>query len=379
MSEYVKVAGFKFPHPVIGMGAELKNTVSLGCRKNLYMSQCIGDLEDPENASSHDMAVREISLLADENIAAVAVDLHPDMYSTLSGKALADKLGIPVFEVQHHHAHAVSCMVEHGLSECLSLVYDGTGLGTDGTIWGAELIYSELASFQRLATFAPVPLPGGDAAVRQPARQLVARWFSAGMKIEESWLRRIGVTPEICEIWISQCRQSVNAPISHSAGRLFDAFSMLLGLSPQIIQFEAQPAINIEAEAIRNYGSSPRKTIPFSTFEKNNLLFVDWSPAFREVRIPDTDGQSCDLALSFHKSVAEASIKMIEYGLTKRDTRSIVLTGGCFVNRLLREFLSSELEKRGLKVFMNTKMPAGDGGVSAGQVVAAAARMKEST
>ena len=102
------------------------------------MSPCIGDLEDPDNATSHDNAVREISLLSDEKIAAVAVDLHPDMYSTLSGKSLAEKMGIPVFEVQHHHAHAVSCMVEHDLPECLALVYDGTGLGTDGTVWGCR-------------------------------------------------------------------------------------------------------------------------------------------------------------------------------------------------------------------------------------------------
>ena len=377
MFEYSKIGEFNFPHPVIGMGAELKNTVSLGYRGNLYMSPCIGDLEDPDNATSHDNAVREISLLSDEKIAAVAVDLHPDMYSTLSGKSLAEKMGIPVFEVQHHHAHAVSCMVEHDLPECLALVYDGTGLGTDGTVWGAELLYSELASFQRLASFAPVPLPGGDAAVRQPARQLVARWFSAGMKIEEPWLRRIGVTPEVCEIWISQCQKSVNAPLSHSAGRLFDAFSMLLGLSPQVIQFEAQPAINLEAEAQRNSGDSPQKKIPYSTFEKNNLFLVDWSPAFREHKIPDIDGQSASLANSFHKSVAEASVEMIEYGLSKRKTRNIVLSGGCFVNRLLRGLLLDKLEKRGLKVFINKKMSVGDGGISAGQVVAATARMKE--
>ncbi len=375
MVEYVKVGEFKYPSAAMGMGAELKNTVSLGFRGGLYMSPCAGDLGDPANADAHDGAVRGLLELAGGGLSAVGVDLHPDMYSTVGGRALAAGKGVPVFEVQHHHAHAVSCMFEHGLDECLALVFDGTGLGPDGAVWGAELLWSDAVSYKRLASFAAVPLPGGDAAVREPARQLVARWRSAGVEIEDAWLDRLGVSPEACRIWLEQCGKSVNAPISHAAGRLFDSYAMLLGLSPRTIEFEAQPAVNLEAEAAKYSAGPGCAAVPYSCVERDGMFFIDWSPAFREINLADARHRTAEFAYSFHLSVVEASVRMIEFGLSRCAARGVVLSGGCFVNRFLKTLLPSRLGERGLNVFMNMVLSCGDAGVSAGQALSSAARL----
>ncbi|MCZ7581890.1 MAG: hypothetical protein M5R36_00385 [Deltaproteobacteria bacterium] len=161
----------------------------------------------------------------------MAVDAHPDFHSSRIGRFAAGERGITVVEVQHHHAHALSCMAEHGLDEAVALVFDGTGLGTDGTIWGAELLHVDGVGFERLGSFAPVRLPGADAAVRYPARQLAARFFDAGVYADDR-LQCIGASVDQIHAWHGQCARGFNAPFTHAAGRLFDAVSVALGLAP---------------------------------------------------------------------------------------------------------------------------------------------------
>ena len=311
---------------------------------------------------------------------AVAVDLHPDMHSTAYGEAIAAQLGVPVHRIQHHHAHAAACMVEHGIEQALALVFDGTGYGPDGSIWGAELLLAEFKDFKRLATFAPAALPGGDTAVKRPLRQLAARLFQAGATPDSI----AGFMPQLkraeLETWQVQCSNKLNAPLSHAAGRLFDAFAALIGVAPETVSFEGQAAIRLETFARRANGITaqlPEK--PFICRQTGALLELDWSLLFTDfTRFRNLDTSSKNsLALAFHHAVAAACISMIKHALDAGcRTPDVVLSGGVFQNRLLVSILVPELEKLGLNVRLHRKVPPNDGGISLGQAAVALHQIK---
>ena len=212
-------------------GADSKNTVSIIYKKDnlLAFSKNNGPLSEPESAEKLEHTVSELFKTARPEI--IAVDLHPDYYSTVHGEKIAKKHKIPILKIQHHHAHAFSCMAEHRLDESLALVFDGTGYGTDGILWGAELLYVNRNGFKRIATFAAAPLPGGDVSVREPSRQLIGRMFFSACS-DKTHLKKIcrkyDIDYEHARIWIEQAEKNINCPYSHSAGRLFDSVSFLL-------------------------------------------------------------------------------------------------------------------------------------------------------
>ena len=378
----------KFNKTVLAMGAELKNCIALAYDKEVVVSPHIGDLETPEAVDGLRSVAKCFPDFLKKQPEIVAVDLHPDMHSTRIGVEIANKLNVPVVKVQHHHAHAAACMAENGLKESLALVFDGTGFGTDGTIWGAELLYVDEDGFSRLATFSPVPLPGGDAAVYHPARQLVGRYYAAGIEMTEEMLENYDISRQEYEIWKAQCEKGINAPLTHAAGRLFDSFAVLAGVSPASITYEGQGAIRLEAEAKRAMQNNEKLlSLPFDVIEKNDMLYVDWSELFRRQasgighqelrttlrRFSSYGGQADHglLALSFHKAVVSAAVKMLEFGLGKVFTRNVVLTGGVFMNKILTSFMSEEIKCRGLNAYTHKKIPPNDGGISVGQTVIA--------
>lgn len=357
---------------VLAMGADMKNAIAVAYGDRVVLSPHIGDLDSPEALDGFEQVVRTLPYFLDRRPEAVAVDLHPDMQATRRGRILADQGGLPVVEVQHHHAHAAACLAEHGLREGLALVMDGTGWGPDGTVWGAELLDVRAGGFTRCATFAPVRLPGGDRAVRQPVRQLVARFVEAGLEISDAWRERLGVTEEEVTVWTRQCRQSLNAPLSHAAGRVFDAFSVLLGCAPDTVTYEGQPAIRLEAAAAGGRkGEFP--DIPFGTREVEGMLQIDWSPAFRMLSESARDGArpSSQVAMAVHCAIVRAAKAMVVYGLGRTKGRVIALSGGVFMNRILNDLLVPELEERGLTVLRHRQVPPGDGGLALGQAVVA--------
>ena len=366
-------ADIKFNKTVLAMGAELKNCIALAYYYDVVVSPHIGDLESSEAVDSLKSVVKCFPDFLKKQPELIAVDLHPDMHSTRLGVKIAESMDIPVIKVQHHHAHAVSCMAEHGLKEALALVFDGTGLGTDGTIWGAEALYIKENSFSRFATFSPVQLPGGDAAVYHPARQLVGRFNAAGIKITGKMLSNYGVTAEEYKIWCMQCKKGLNAPLTHAAGRLFDSFSAGLGISPLRITYEGQGAIRLETEAKKALNKNEKLlSLPFDAIEKNGMLYIDWNKLFlfladKNKSIPDNYVSL--MALSFHKTVAAAAIRMLEYSLSKISTENIILSGGVFMNKILTAFLVEEIERKGLKVYLHRKVPPNDGGIALGQAV----------
>ena len=356
---------------VLAMGAELKNTIAVGAGAEVFLSPHVGDLEAPEAVEGLRQVVESLPRFLELAPEVVAVDLHPDLHSTRLGRDVAGRLGLPVVEVQHHHAHAAACMAEHGLDEALALVFDGTGLGPDGTIWGAELLHVAPGRYARLGTFAAVPLPGGDAAVAEPRRQLVARWLAAGLEIPPAWLERLMLDEGRMHLWRAQIQRRIHTPLTRGAGRLFDAFAVALGVAPERTTYEGQSAIRLEACARRAAGRPDRfPAAPFAAVERDGLLEVDWSELFRfAAELPP--GPPEPLAFAFHEAVAEAAARMAEYGIARTGVREVVVSGGVFMNRLLNEQLFPRLGKLGAKTSNPWKVPPNDGGIALGQAVIA--------
>lgn len=356
---------------VVAMGAELKNTITLAYENEAVISPHIGDLENPESLQAMKFVYEKLVEFLKRTPEAVAVDLHPDMHSTAYGETVAAQLGVPVHRIQHHHAHAAACMAEHGIEQALALVFDGTGYGLDGSIWGAELLLATFSDFKRLATFAPVVLPGSDLAVKKPVRQLAARFFQtdAGLDAIAAFMPHI-TRPEL-ETWQVQCNNRLNAPLSHAAGRLFDAFAALIGISPETVTFEGQAAIRLEAFARRANGiSGELPKTPFICCRNGVLLELDWSPLFADFeRFRNLDNNLRNsLALAFHHTVADACINMISSAVDAGfRTPDVVLSGGVFQNRLLISILAPELQRLGFMVRLHRRVPPNDGGISLGQ------------
>ena len=335
--------------PVVAAGAELKSTFCVARGGEAFLSAHLGDLTGEEaHAAFHTDLELWLDMLGVEP-AGVACDLHPDYLST----RWAWEQDLPVVEVQHHHAHAAACLAEHGETDAaLAIVLDGTGLGTDGTLWGGEVLRCDLTGFERLAHLEPVPLPGGEAAVREPWRVAAAHLERAGRPVR--WER-----------W-ELVRQSleVNAPLSSGAGRLFDAVSALLGVRERV-SYEGQAAIELEHLAGDTTAAPyPCRVVSGVIFGTDLVIAAcDDLEAGRE---------PAEIAAAFHEGLAEAfATACLEAG----GAGTVVLSGGCLQNLRLLGSLRTRLERAGLRVLTHTAVPPNDGGVSYGQAAVAAARL----
>ena len=362
------------PHPVarpmLAMGSDFKNTLALAWDGQACLSPHIGDLSALPIAAVHAAMQARLPHFLSRPPEAVVVDLHPDLAATRSGEALATRNGLPLIRIQHHHAHAAACLAEHGHAAGLALAFDGTGWGPDGNIWGAELLDVTPTGCRRLATFAPAPLPGGDAAVVQPLRQLAAR-LQPFDQLPHDLLYARGITDEQQRVWGTQCQRRINAPLSHAAGRLFDAVACLLSLAPATVSYDGQCAIRLEAAARR--ARHLPGVLPFTAdLQPNELLTIDWSPLFEQLlRTPTVTTEAPAWALAFHHSLARAALQMACHGRDRSPQRHIALTGGVFMNSLLTDLLLPQLTAAGLTPLLHRHLPPNDGGIAFGQLVAA--------
>ena len=336
--------------PLVAVGAELKSTFCVVRGGDAFLSAHLGDLtgEAAYTAFGSDLELY-LDMLGVEP-AAVACDLHPDYLST----RWAWEQGLPVLEVQHHHAHAAACLAEHGeTGRALAVVLDGTGYGPDGTIWGGEVLRCDLEVVERVAHLAPVPLPGGEAAVREPWR------------VAASYLEHAG-RPIPWEAW-TEVGQSlgVNAPLSSGAGRLFDAVSALLGVRERVT-YEGQAAIELEHLA----GEVVAPPYP-CRIEDGAIHGVDLVVAVADDLRAGRDRH--EIAAAFHEGVAAAFTRACVTAAGR--TGTVVLSGGCFQNMRLLVSLRGRLEGEGFRVLSHALVPPNDGGVSYGQAAVAAARL----
>jgi hydrogenase maturation protein HypF len=364
------------------MGAELKNTVAVGVDAEVYLSPHIGDLETPEAVAHCEKVADRLPEFLGVHPECVAVDLHPDMHSTRMGTILARRWGVPLVPIQHHHAHAAACMAEHGADDALAIIFDGIGLGADGSLRGGELFHlPSLRHCLRLGTFEPAPLPGGDAAVREPRRQIVARWTAMGLHPDAGRLARIGADEHAAAVWSRLAEDGVLAPPSHAAGRVFDAVAAALNLAPDTVTYEGQTAIRLEAAAASCLPSdlaSPPRVDPFAPGNMwraavtNGELRIDWSPLFRLLyEAPPSDADASRVAAAFHEALADAAARMARHGRDATGCRTVVLSGGVMMNRILDAWIRSRLIDGGFRVLTPSAVPPNDGGVSLGQCVIA--------
>lgn len=335
--------------PIVAVGAELKSTFCVARNAEAFLSPHLGDL-DSEAAYAAFRSDLELYLdMLGVSPGAVACDFHPEYLST----KWAHEQSLPLVEVQHHHAHAAACLAEHGeTGEALAIVLDGTGYGTDGTLWGGEVLRCDLVSFERIAHLEPVPLPGGEAAIREPWRMAAAYLERAGRPIPfERW-------PVVRE------SLKVNAPLSSGAGRLFDAVAALLGVR-ETVSYEGQAAIELEQLA----GDVVAAPYPCTVVGG-------------AIRGADLVGAACDdlaagrprseVAAAFHEGVVAAFAAACS---AAGPPGTVALSGGSFQNLRLLFSLRSRLEDAGFRVLSHRLVPPNDGGVSYGQAAVAAATL----
>ncbi|MCC6148012.1 MAG: carbamoyltransferase HypF [Anaerolineaceae bacterium] len=361
---------FSLP-PLLAGGAEMKNTFCLTRQNYAFVSHHIGDMENFETLKSFEEGIRHYERLFRIHPEFYACDLHPDYLATKYIQQRACMENRPVFSIQHHHAHLAACMADQGWSEdspVIGVCFDGTGLGTDGAIWGGEFLLGGYHGYQREYHLAYTPLPGGDAAVRKPARMALAYLWQAGLEWESSLPSVRALSVEERTAVRVQLEKSVNAPPTSSMGRFFDAAAALIGLREHVT-YEGQAAIELENAA------DPDETgcYPFELAEDT----IDPTPLWKKLLKDWHNGiASPILAARFHNSVANLTLEACSKIRQKTGSNAVALSGGVWQNRYLLERSVRLLKNANFNVLLHHQTPTNDGSISLGQAMVAAANIK---
>jgi hydrogenase maturation protein HypF len=356
---------------VLAVGAELKNTFCVAKGRRAWVGHHIGDLGDAETTRSFEEGIAHFEGLFAVRPEVMAHDLHPDYRSTAYA---LEREGVELVAVQHHHAHLAACLAEHGeTAPAVGAIFDGTGYGTDGTVWGGELLVGDLRGFRRAGHLWPVRLPGGDRAAREPWRMACA-WLSVANGGADSDLPAMLELEVPEDTWRAVARMAQTgfaAPQTTSMGRLFDAVAALCGVRARTT-YEGQAAIELEAAAdLAATGEYPLPVVD----ERGAGVLLDARPTVLAVRDDVEAGASAgQVSARFHHAVARATARGCEVLAGAAGLDAVVLSGGVFQNRLLLEETSALLEGAGLRVLVPERLPPGDGGISYGQAAVAAAR-----
>ena len=380
--------------PVLACGGGLKNTLCLTRGNQAFLSQHIGDMEDPKVHTYFDRTAGHMENLLEIQPEIVAHDLHPDFYPTQYARSrAAGDSSLSLVGVQHHHAHAVACMAENNLLDgepVLAVTLDGTGLGPDGKIWGGEILTCTATDFQRRAHLAWMPLPGGDAAARQPWRMAASLLYLTHGRdfpdLDLNWL--VGQNSSKLAFLVQMMDRGLNSPLTSSCGRRFDGIASLLGLC-QEMSHEGQAAMVLEEQAQGFLDARPPRPVPRFPVEirergaehpwEINPLELDFVPLVQGLlsALAEEEPEIPTLAAGFHFSLVDALARTVSTLSQTTGLDRVVLSGGVFYNDIMLTGLTRELTAAGLKVFTHTQLPPGDGGISLGQAVVAAARVRE--
>lgn len=360
------------PAPILAVGGDLKATACLAVGDRAWLSTHLGDLAHPDARDAHRHAIEQLLAMTGVEPVVVAHDLHPSYASTGVARALADRLGAALAPVQHHHAHVASVVAEQGHpGPIVGLAFDGAGHGLDGSTWGGELLLVDGATVQRLGHLAPVALPGGDAAAREPWRMAVAHLVAIGGRIEDLDLVR-----RHPDRWADVARLAATpgaSPRTTSAGRLFDAVAALCGVADRT-SFEAQAAIGLERLAAP-VAPAPVGSVGWDEVEgawvlRSGDLVAEVLDGLRRGR------PAAEVAARFHDRLAAVAADSAATAAERHGIDAVALTGGSFQNDRLLTATTAALEARGLRVLTNRLVPTNDGGLSLGQVHVAAADLR---
>jgi hydrogenase maturation protein HypF len=364
----------KLPYPVemiLGCGGELKNTFCLTRGQYAFLSHHIGDLENLETLTSFEEGIEHFKRLFYIEPRAVAYDLHPDYLSTKYALSIPN---LPKTGIQHHHAHIASCMAENGIDgEVIGVALDGTGFGTDGTIWGGEFLKANLREFIRSAHLKKVPMPGGFMAVEQPWRMAMvylSEAFGEGLaELKIDLLKR--VDSKKWDILKRAMEKKINTPWTSSMGRLFDAISSLLSIRDEV-NYEGQAAIELEMIADKEI----KETYPFYLLKDESPFVIDSAEMIRGVVGDLTAGVSnSKISGKFHRTIARMIVETCELMRSSESLNRVVLSGGVFQNILFLSLVVEGLENARFDVYTHHLIPTNDGGISLGQAVIAHMRL----
>lgn len=352
---------------ILAVGPHLKNTVALSLEREVFVSQHIGDLRTAEADTAFRQAVDDLQELYAVTPDVIACDAHPDYRST----RYADRSKRPVVPVQHHYAHVLSCMAENRLAApVLGVAWDGTGFGLDGTVWGGEFLRITPDSFERAAHLRTFPLPGGEAAVREPRRTalgLLFELFGEALFDRPDLTRLCGFPRAETAVLRTALVRRLNAPRTSSMGRLFDGVSAILGLRRRC-GFEGQAAMDLEF-AVRDGVDAGYEFALAGGSGTSDCIVVDWEPAILQVLADLRGGLSaCDVAARFHNGLARLVVRVARLLGEER----VVLTGGCFQNACLLRKTVEGLRDAAFRPYWHQRIPPNDGGIALGQVVAGA-------
>ncbi|HEY5973747.1 MAG TPA: carbamoyltransferase HypF, partial [Geobacteraceae bacterium] len=353
---------------VLAVGGELKGTVCLTRGDQAFLSQHVGDLKNSATLRSLAEIIDHLQQLLGVAPVVVAHDLHPDYLSTVHAAAIAE---LPKVVVQHHHAHMAACMAENRLEgEAIGVVFDGTGHGLDGTVWGGEFLVGNYRDVQRRGFLRPVPMPGGDAAAREPFRMAIAT-------LREQYGEGVFNLPLPCladipphdrKLFLRMLERGINSPLTSSCGRLFDTVAAILGVRRRT-SYEGQAAI--ELEGVAELGR-PGEPYPLLLEERGEATVLDFLPMVVDIVDDMLAGRPvADIAATFHDSLARGALAMCQKIRGETGLAQVVLSGGVFQNKLFSEALTTLLAEAGFAVHCHRLVPPNDGGLALGQAVIA--------
>jgi hydrogenase maturation protein HypF len=357
---------------VLAVGGELKNTICLTKGKQAFLSQHVGDLENVQSYAFFNQAIEHLKRILEIRPEIIAYDLHPDYFSA---KWALQQCGVQLLGVQHHHAHIASCMAENHLEgRVIGFALDGTGYGTDGHIWGGEVLTAGYTDFERAAHFEYVPMPGGAAAIREPWRMAVsylAHYFGReflGLSIP--FVRQLDLPKT--EILLRMTEHKLNSPLTSSCGRLFDGVAALVGIRQQV-NYEAQAAIELE---MTTSASEDETGYPLELVPDGDSWIIGTRSLF-EALLDDLGRNLPVAAISrrFHNGLVEGFVQQATLLRRKTALHRVCLSGGTFHNIYLSQRLESRLFEAGFEVFTQKELPSGDGGLSLGQALVAAGKL----
>ena len=356
---------------VLAVGGELKNTFCIGVDSRFYPSPYVGDLEDLRTVKALEETIHRFQTLLEVNPQVVVCDLHPKYNSTV----VAEELGLPVLKVQHHYAHILSCMTENDCQEpVIGVAFDGTGYGTDGTIWGGEILLADYENFTRFGTITPFLQIGGDASAKEGWRIAVSMIYGYTKDREQAWniIEQLGLCSEQeSKVQFTMADRKLNAVVSTSVGRLFDAVSAILGIRRQSsFEGEASMALEFAAEAYEQQNHLQKPTVKTEQllYKEKERFILNTRLLVQQITKAKMQGEdSGRLAYLFHQTLAEQITAICIEARNVSGRQKAALSGGVFQNRLLLRLTEERLMEEGFEVLRHRMVPPNDGGSAIGQ------------
>lgn len=364
--------------PILALGGEMKSAVAISKQDYAFLGQHTGDLKNKESFDSHQLFARHLANLLEVEPRFMACDLHPQFHTSIKAQSFADG-EIPIHKVQHHHAHMASCMADNALIEpVIGVIFDGTGYGLDGTIWGGEILVGDYSGFQRVAHLKPFQLIGGDKAVLEPMRGAFALLHETFGDDAPEIAAKIGLPlpQEATSVFGKMIRGNLNTIQTTSMGRLFDAVSSLTDTCHKI-EYEAQAAIELEGLLQNDHGKTAG--YEFALEQTDDMWVIDYRSAIRAIVEDRLSGtvSAAEISRKFHSGLSTCVARLCRQLSDQFRIMDVAMSGGVFMNGFLLKNTAEQIVGRGLEAFVHKNLPANDGGLALGQLMVADAHFRK--